>query len=449
MIRQLSITGYTNITDTWRKKAALRGIEAEIRYCGELIVRDVTRKLYILTILTLGTQAIEIPGIPFSLFQIMIMLTGFMSVLAVLKERYYGLHQNLAFAVVELLSCGAAFSLSTFPSWAKSSLLVGIMTSMMIVFIPHFFGREDLARLERALIRSQYIAVPFSVYTYYMFYYRGGLPERIRLFLGMYITLDSDFIRRAQASGHVRLALPFATPPVLSVVMGICLVLLLMNRNLFRQEIRISLMGIFAVILGFTGSRAGVMAVAITLLLFAPKRLKRSRLKRIHVSWIFITGLLGLGILYVAAHNFAYIAKFSSRYSISFLLQDRHLLLLIECVRIWFRSLENFLFGIGFGSSIHMQGSLTNLGPYFFNSYLTLAVERGILGMYLAFSLIKMGLHALKQRKSRSADEFAMAAAAVAALASCLFYEVFHCYFFVIVIAVYYVIYNERTGKAQ
>lgn len=71
-----------------------------------------------------------------------------------------------------------------------------------------------------------------------MFYTNGGVPNHLDLFGGFYIDLDDDTLTRGQAASLLRLMLPYSTPPVLSLVMAMCVIMLLSNKDLYSKIMR-------------------------------------------------------------------------------------------------------------------------------------------------------------------------------------------------------------------
>ena len=168
-------------------------------------MKKIAKKLIILSILLSGTQIVCLPIINLSIYQISLIISIFMSVIAIISEQIYiPKGKYLLFCLLYFISSLLAWRISINPEWAKSYCLLGLLTTSLIFVIPILFEQNDVLMLQRALIRSQYIVFPFSVYSFYMFYFRGGLPSNISLFGGMYIALDADTIRRAQVSSRLR-----------------------------------------------------------------------------------------------------------------------------------------------------------------------------------------------------------------------------------------------------
>lgn len=406
-------------------------------------MNDLSRKLILLTILMSGTQVITLPFGSLTIFQIILIITWIVSTINLLQQRYLIVGKYLIFALIFAASSVVAFATSTYASWARSYLLLGFMAAFLVLIIPTLFGRDDIQLLEKTLIRSQYIVLPFSIYSFYMFYFKGGLPDHISLFAGLYIDLDKDTISRAQAASQIRLTLPYATPPVLSIVMAMCIVMLFVDKKMFTKKIRWILIITYTVVLVLTGSRTGMIALAILAVLAAFKwGLQDRTIETKQIVGIIVGLFVGIE-LFAHIMNTTYMQKFINRFasvSLGSLMTDRHFLVPLDGVIIWLSSLKNFFIGIGFGSSMNMQGAHTYLPPYFLNSFVTLVAERGVLGLLLVVMLIHLARRMMRRYGEMESNEKAITLAYVVGLISCAFYEGLTSYFLIFVIAVAYVV---------
>lgn len=398
----------------------------------------------ILTIFLLGTQIIKLPVIGLSPFQLMVLLTGLVGLpYAFMRGLTNGL--PMLVSVLWFFSSILAWQMSINPSWAKSYLLLGMMTTALFLIIPCTFSRKDIPRIERWLIRSQYIVIPFSIFTIIAFNAVGIMPDVIPLPGGMSITLDEESLARGTAAGEVRLMLPYATPPVLSIVMAMAMTLLLFNKDLFKNSIRWILIITYGAILVFTGSRSGIMGVIFLFLLLFLKGDFKHYIKKVKPGYL-VLGVLLLSVLVIILSQSEYfqkmiIGRFFSpdRADVS---DDRHFLVPLDGLLIWIDSIENFFLGIGFGSSSMMKGAHTFLPPYFLNSFVTLLAERGIMGLMLVFLLIYLFVRLFRLRKFMSQDEKALLYSYFVALASAMFYENFISYYVIFTIALSMMLYN-------
>ncbi len=401
------------------------------------------RQLILLTILLSGTQVIILPVGSLTIFQIVLIIAGIVSIMNLFQQGYLKTGKYLIFAVIFAVSSVVAFITSTYASWARSYLLLGFMAAFLILILPMQFGRNDIQLLEKTLIRSQYIVFPFSIYSFYMFYFKGGIPNRISLFAGLHINLDTDTLIRAQAANQIRLTLPYATPPVLSIVMAMCIVMLFVDKKLFKPIIRWGLIVAYATVLVLTGSRTGIIALIILAVSLVIKRLpKKKTIGSKQFAGIIAVAFVSV-MLFVYCVNNTYMTKFINRFasvSLNSLKTDRHFLVPLDGVLIWLSSFKNFFVGIGFGSSMNMQGMHTYLPPYFLNSFITLVAERGILGLLLVIMLLNLAIRMARRYDTMESAEKAITFAYITGLISCVFYEGLTSYFLIFVIAIAYVV---------
>jgi len=407
-------------------------------------MKKLVRYCLILTIFLLGTQIIKLPAVGLSPFQLMVILTGVVGLpFAFMKGFINGL--PLMVSVLWFFSTIIAWLISINPVWAKSYFLLGMMTTALFLIIPCTFSRKDIPSIEKWLIRSQYIVIPFSLFTIISFSAVGFMPEVIPLPGGMSITLEEEELARGTAAGEVRLMLPYATPPVLSIVMAMTLTILLFSKGLFKNSIRWILIFVYGAILVFTGSRSGIMGILFLLVLLFYKGDFKYYLKKIKPGYL-IFALLVLVLMAIVMMQSEYFQKMiigrffgPDRDNMS---DDRHFLVPLDGLLIWIDSFENFFLGIGFGSSSMMQGAHTYLPPYFLNSFVTLLAERGLMGLILVILLIYLFIRLFRLRKYMTQNEKALVYSYFVALASAIFYENFISYFVIFTIALSMMLYK-------
>lgn len=409
-----------------------------------------TRFLILSTIMVSGTQCISVPFVNLSIFQIALLFTGLISVLEI--PRRLGRHsvkKALPLILLWFLSNILAYATSTNHGWAKSYLLLGFMSVFIFVVIPAFFDASDKEILLKTLIRSQYIVIPFSIINYILFYKIGMMPEEIPLGGGFTVELGEEALDRGTAAGEMRLMLPYSTPPVLSIVMGMCIMLLLFSKDLFNKYVKLVLILVFSTILIMTGSRTGIIGIALTLLFLFLGGDLRSYIRKLPLGWILFSLILAVVVIVVFNDN-EYIQKmvinrFSGVDSDS-MDDDRHFLVPLDGLLIWMDNISNFILGIGYGSSINMKGAHTYLPPYFLNSYVTMVAERGILGLLIIIILISQVGNLYKARKLYDNNSRAYIYAFMAGLFCCIFYEGFICYFLLFTIPISFIIEKNKPA---
>ena len=407
-------------------------------------MKKICRNLLLITILLSGTQVIDLSFTNFTFFQISFMIFAcfFIIYIVIGKKLKRGLY--LFLSMLFFISSFLAYFTSINKSWATSYLLLNLMISIIIIAVPNLFYNDDIVLLKKMLIRSQYIVIPFSIYSIYMFYFRGGLPNIVKLPLGMIIQLDNDFLLRSQASHQIRLSLPYATPPVLSLVLALCIIILLFSDNIYNKKIKYILIAIFSVLLVLTGSRTGIVGLFVAGFIFAFKNLKHKTIKTKKISF-FALALIIITIVFFLIFDTVYIQKALTRFLNINILSDRHFLVPLDGLIIWTSSLKNFIFGIGFGSSAYMTGAHTYLPPYFLNSFVTLLVERGLLGLLiviiLIYLLMKKNIEYKKNYKESQLSLYIL----ICTYAAAFIYEVFNCYFVIFIISM--VLIDNNKGK--
>lgn len=416
-------------------------------------MKKISKKLLLISIVFSSTQIITTPLMSFSLFQIILITTLLFCCIGLIKIRNIKVSMYLVFSFFAFLSSLIAWKTSIYPSWAKSYLLLGVLTAMLCFFIPVYFEKKDIPLLLRALIRSQYITILLSVYSVFCFYIKGGIANRINLGLGCFIALEKEVLIRAQASGHVRLTLPYATPPVLSVVMSLCIIILIFDAKLFCKVTRMGLIITYSIILILTGSRTGMVSMGIFLFLWSAKYLIKNRLISRKIVFTFLSGLLFILLFLIRGANIEYLQKYIYRFIVMFnpayLMDSGHITIPLDGLLIWISSLKNFFVGIGFGSSYYIEGAhIQTLPPYFLNSYVTWIAERGFIGILLIVLLLILCWKCKKKCKTQ--HDYASLYALMVSLLSALFYETFICYIVIFVIAINFVMLNTyESGEVE
>jgi hypothetical protein len=324
--------------------------------------------------------------------------------------------------ILLLIGSPIAYIISTNKDWAFSFMLNDMMGILLVYLVCVFFTIKDADRLLKAFIYSQFFTLFFSGYSLFMYYIRGGIPQNINFLNIISISLSEEFLRRGTISSQIRLSLPYATPPHLSIVMAIAITILLVHKKLFSKKLRFFLIMIFSFILILTNSRTGIAAAALIILIsyFVKFNYKFNIRKMTILFSLIIFTIVALEIL-----DLNYINKLLNRFVIEDLTQDRHFLVPIEGIIIWLSSVKNFVIGIGYGSSINLAGRFTFLPPYFLNSFVTLIAEKGLIGLLIVFEFFRLFIRSLKTIKSKNSNppNYAISYAYLIAFGSFMFYE--------------------------
>jgi hypothetical protein len=252
--------------------------------------------------------------------------------------------------------------------------------------------------------------------------------------------------------------LPYATPPVLSVAMAMCVILLITNKNLYNSISRYFLIVAYCVVLVMTASRTGILGLILGILIFMLRKWycrNTDKIKLKHIIFV-VGGLIVLPILFLSLfpnlQNVDYLTKMFTRFMAFDFVQDRHFLVPLDGILIWIDSLENFILGIGTGSSVNITGAHTFLPAYFLNSFVTLVVERGFLGLCIIMLLIfltKNLFYKAKMNKDETSESVVFCL--LTGLLSCIFYEALNCYTLVFVLAISFLAdqYSIKTKKSM
>lgn len=349
--------------------------------------------MIIATIILSTTDIVRLPVASVSVYRLTLLLTTFIAIIYIIKTGKIRKGRYLYFLVLLSVS-PLAYYISTNKEWAFSFMLNDFMGILIVFLVSNFFCYKDKDILMKAFIQSQFFTIAFSVYSVVMYYFRGGIPQNISFLKIFSITLSEEFLRRGTISNQIRLSLPYATPPHLSIIMAIALCILFFNKKLFEKRVRYILMLLFSIILLMTNSRTGIAAGLLIVLLSALIKFNY----KFNVRRIIII-ICGIAISFVALvlFNIEYVDKLISRFIIKDITQDRHLLVPLEGILIWMSSLKNFVIGIGYGSSINLPGKYTILPPYFLNSFVTLIAEKGIIGLLLVIEFIRLFIVGLRK----------------------------------------------------
>ncbi|WP_195599998.1 hypothetical protein [Longibaculum muris] len=407
----------------------------------KLLLKKLVKKMCYLCIIFSSFQCFDLKFFGLSLFQICLIITSLIGMIYIIQKQYIIRGDYLCYSVLMFISSFIAVLISTNPSAAKGYFLLDIIFSILIIVYVNVFSKRDVYKLLRMLIYSQIITIFLSIFTYYYFYYGGGLHVGINFF-NIPIILDPDLIRRMQASSQIRLSLPYFSPPQLSVVMSICIYILIKYRELFKKNVRYFLIIVFSLILILTGSRTGIITLVLVLLFEFLTRKKTFSNKKMN---IFLLSVIFFIPLVLNLNDSLYIQKFLNRMVNIDILSDRHFLVPLDGLIIWVSNIRYFLFGIGYGSSINMVGAHTFLPEYFLNSFVTIIVEKGLLGVSIVFYQLKMIINSCKNliRKDDNLRCVVSGVFLIVAI-SFVFYEMQHNYFIMFVYIVYFILFNKK-----
>ena len=258
--------------------------------------------------------------------------------------------------------------------------------SMVVVFV-NIYSRDDIIKLLKIFLLSFIFPVLISIYVYYIFFTEIRLVNILPLsdILPLHKTIEFD-TRSFRSGLFPRLGLPYSTSPHLAVVSS---VFLLMSFIYYHGIKRFALIIPILVIMIGTLTRTVVVSVFFTMVIYYlfflnDKGIKLFLIKKRQIFLFF--GILGI-VIFVA--NFVAFDALKERFtSNSSITEDRHFILYIEAFYILSESFKNFLIGIGDGNVVFREGVYTYLPPDgVLNSYLTVFVHRGLIGLVFTISL--------------------------------------------------------------
>lgn len=410
-------------------------------------MRSVVRKLVLVSITLHTTQQITVLNLPLTIFQMIAIATLCVGICDLLRRNYLKKGTYLLYATITVISACVALAVSVNRSWATSLFLLNILMAGMFVLIANYFTADDCDCLLKAFIQSQYITILVSIYGAYQFTVYNRNVSDIDMGI-IHWSLSESFDTFGQAAGKMRLFAPYNTGPVLSAVMGMCIVILLLNKRLFLPKQRIGLVISFFVILLLTGSRTGMLMLFVTLILYGIL-MKRISKKLVYILLICTALAAAVSPQLLKGEYLVFMLKRFGEFDLELFMMDRHLLVPLDGLIIWLSSMKNFLIGIGFGSSLYMSGAHTYLPAHFLNNYVTLIAERGLFGLCLVVILFWC-----VYKEFRNADEKdtskAVRWAMVVGLLCGLTYETMNCYFYQLLIGVVLMLDTGRKrGKAN
>lgn len=317
----------------------------------------------------------------FMIFTIIIFAIYLLKFGKIVKGRY------LFFVLIIASGALLSYITSLNKPWAKSSMINDFLGIFIILIIMNVFDIDDFQLIFKSIVYSQIVTIILSIYTYVEYLSRGKIITKISIFNILTAELSEDYIRRTLISGMPRLSLPYSTPPHLSIVMVIVITILLFQNGLFKRRVKGVLFIVFSIILFLTYSRTAIVAVSIAYILYWFKNLgnKQYNLKKLITYFIAFVSIIPTILYFIERVDI--LEKFIVRFAINNIMSDRHFLVPLDGLILWLSDLKFFFIGIGSGSSFYLEGQHTFFPPHFLNSFVTIVVERGILGLLMLFEL--------------------------------------------------------------
>lgn len=343
---------------------------------------------------------------------------------------------SLPFIMIATVSMILSNLISTEPAYASSAML-NEMSGVIIVFlIVTLFDFNDTDILLKQFVRSAYIGIPFAILSWKFIFQNPAEIESICSFGGMFnLEITEELIA---SSYNMRLVLPYSSSSVYSGVLAITIAILICDNTMYKTVIRNILIIIFTLLLIMTQARTGMLALAVFVFIYILKT--RDNQRKLKMILLCAVAMLCIILFIGSDDDFVrkLLLRFNGNEANTSIFEDRHFLLPIEGILIWLSSVKSFLFGIGYGSCINFSGKWTNIPYFFFNSYITQVVAKGLLGVAIVgmWLLAKFRLGALFKNRDNCSSNTKVNAAFTVLLIACLTYEFYPYYCFFIIFGI-------------
>lgn len=398
------------------------------------------RKFTLLVILLYPLDGFKLAVTPgLSLYRIALILALIFGLLDCLSKRKLTIPQKTVFPFIIVAGTSSVLSnfISTEPDYAISAMLNELSGIIMIFLILTLFKYEDIDILLKQFVRSTCIGIPFAILSWFVLFQNPSSLESICSFGGFFkLDITDELVISCY---NMRLSLPYSSSSVYSGVLAVTIVILLCDNSMYKGIFRNILIAIFSLMLIMTQARTGMLGLGIFIFFYLLRMRDNKRKSRMILLCIVAIIIIGLFV----GSNEDFVRKFLSRFNNSgsvdvSILEDRHLLLPIEGLNIWLSGVKNFFIGIGYGSCINVKGLWTDIPYYFFNSYVTQLVAKGLLGLFIIAMWLKTKVQLgslFKDRDSYSCRNKINAAFTVL-LVCCLTYEFYPYYAFFIIVGI-------------
>lgn len=354
-------------------------------------------------------------------------------------------HIALPFIMMAIVSTILSNFISTEPAYASSAMLNELSGVMMVFLIVTLFGFNDTDILLKQFVRSAYIGIPFAILSWGFIFQNPAEIESFCSFGGLF---DFEITAELEASAYnMRLVLPYSSSSVYSGVLAIIIAILICDNTMYKTVTRNVLIIVFSLLLIMTQSRTGMLALAVFIFIYILKMSDHKRKSKMIL--LCVVAMLCI-VLFVGSEE-DFVRKLLSRFNGSntntTIFADRHFLLPLEGIFIWISSVKSFFVGIGYGSCIDFPGKWTDIPYFFFNSYVTQIVAKGLLGVAIVgiWLLAKFRLGALFKNRDNYSSKMKVNVAFTVLLIACLTYEFYPYYCFFIIFGI--VLLNIGVGR--
>ena len=345
-------------------------------------------------------------------------------------------HIALPFIMIAAISTILSNYISTEPAYASSAMLNELSGVVMVFLIVTLFDFNDTDVLLKQFVRSAYIGIPFALLSWGIIFQNPSEIESFCSFGGLF---DFEITDELVASAYnMRLVLPYSSSSVYSGVLAITIAILICDNTMYKNKTRNVLIMVFALLLIMTQARTGMLALAIFVFIYLLKM--RDQKRKAKMILLGVVAVLCIVLFVGSDEDFVrkLLSRFNSTDTDTSIFEDRHFLLPLEGIYIWFSSVKNFLFGIGYGSCIDIPGQWTDIPYFFFNSYITQIVAKGLFGVAIVgmWLLAKYRLGSLFRNRDNYSSKTKVNAAFTVLLIACLTYEFYPYYAFFIIFGI-------------
>ena len=306
------------------------------------------------------------------------------------------------FIVGTLFSSVVSFISSDNLASSTSFLFNEIMGTMILFCFSQNYSHRDVDDLLKTFLLSALIPVIFSIWAIYSFVGNGEIISSLPMPRLLSSILMPYELQSTDLGGIPRLWMPFSVGPHMAYFVLVIVVLLVYeNGTIIKNRVlKISALGISGVMLIGTFSRMALLSLSLVIIRNA---IYRKGDYRNLVGVLTFSMLLAFLMPLILPSYWMDLQRLFSR-KLSFdILQDRHVLLVYEGIYQWLHSFRTILVGVGMNNNSTLVTKYTFLPPgsSFLSNYVTLLVERGLLGVLT----IIVPIFILKKRVDRCAKK--------------------------------------------
>ena len=310
----------------------------------------------------------------------------------------------------------------SFLSYALNQLF-GVL--LIFTFYNLYRTEKDTGKLLHYYLLSMSIFVFFFVYYYYSYFIQGVHITTLPFTDLLPLNLIESTLYSGTAAGFPRLSLPINNPPHISQTIAIAIIILIgyfVYCRMNRLGIIISLVLLYLVMFS-TVSRSGIFALFITIGLIILLTLSMDKQRAYFLIKLHVVLFVILLFIYFVM-DVRDMVNLTRLVSLD-LVESRHFAIRMEGLEYIFSDIGVFLFGIGFRQTGVL---MTETNAHLHSSYLTVFLERGLIGFLMTFYIYILVLVRLIRLYFSQKDmlSFILLNSFICLLIGNLFYEFMH-----------------------